>query len=47
MESKATMEGKFKKKMKVKIFIQENGGDIWVDFSEPSKGTKVCFKVPV
>jgi len=33
--------------MLCKTFIEENGGAIWVDYSEVGKGTKICFKVPV
>ncbi|PKG44275.1 tetratricopeptide repeat-containing sensor histidine kinase [Psychroflexus sp. MES1-P1E] len=29
-----------------KTFIEENGGSIWVDFSEEGKGTRICFEVP-
>ncbi|MFN2261076.1 MAG: tetratricopeptide repeat protein [Psychroflexus sp.] len=29
-----------------KNFIEENGGLIWVDFSEENKGTRICFEVP-
>ncbi len=30
-----------------KNFIEENGGTIWVDYSEVGKGTRICFQVPV
>lgn len=29
-----------------KNFIEENDGEIWVEFSEEGKGTQICFKVP-
>jgi signal transduction histidine kinase len=30
-----------------KNFIEENDGKIWVEYSEPNQGTKICFEVPV
>ncbi len=30
-----------------KSFIEENDGNIWVEYSEPNQGTKICFEVPV
>lgn len=30
-----------------KNFVEENGGTIWVDYSEVGKGTRICFQVPV
>ena len=29
-----------------KDFIQQNGGEIWVEFSKPNQGTKICFTIP-
>ncbi len=30
-----------------KSFIEENDGKIWVEYSKPNQGTKICFEVPV
>jgi signal transduction histidine kinase len=30
-----------------KNFLEENGGTIWVDYSQEGKGTRICFQVPV
>lgn len=27
-------------------YVEENGGRIWVDYSETGKGTRICFEVP-
>jgi signal transduction histidine kinase len=29
-----------------RTFIEENGGTIWVDYSEENFGTRICFEVP-
>jgi signal transduction histidine kinase len=29
-----------------RTFVEENGGSIWVDYSEEGKGTRICFEVP-
>ena len=39
-------EGKGVGTVLCKTFIEENGGSIWVDFSEEGKGTRICFEVP-
>ena len=39
-------EGKGVGTVLCKTFIEENGGSIWVDFSEVGKGTRICFEVP-
>jgi signal transduction histidine kinase len=39
-------EGKGVGTVLCKTFIEENGGRIWVDFSEVGKGTRICFEVP-
>ncbi|MFD0932006.1 tetratricopeptide repeat protein [Psychroflexus salinarum] len=30
-----------------RTFVEENGGTIWVDYSEEHLGTRICFEVPV
>ncbi|MFO7744599.1 MAG: tetratricopeptide repeat protein [Psychroflexus sp.] len=30
-----------------RTFVEENGGTIWVDYSEENLGTRICFEVPV
>lgn len=30
-----------------RTFVEENGGTIWVDYTEEAVGTRICFEVPV
>ncbi|SDG47728.1 tetratricopeptide repeat protein [Psychroflexus sediminis] len=33
--------------MLCRTYVEENGGLIWVDYSEENSGTRICFEVPV